>query len=719
MSIFYAAFSGAMLSRTRLLLAFFLLLSAPCALAQEHSQLIPLPLEERVRQSDVIVEGEVVSKQSFWDANHENIYTSNIINVYKVFKGQIQAQQIEVITRGGAVGLHMHVSSSALKLSKGEQGIFFLEKEQAVANTPAAGKYFTARAYGSQQGLVKYDLLRNQATDVFDSYASVQEVYTAVTRFTGTSYRTVMANERLRQAQQQPVQERRQAQQSPLAPVVTSFSPQVATAGTNTVLTIKGNDFGSRRGDGFVEFPNADDGGQTYIKPLDEVYISWSDTQIQLRIPSAGVEEGTAGSGEFRVVTNDGTTALSDQELIIEFAYSNINFEGRAFQPILIDKDDAGGYTIQFAPSMQKNNAAQEGFRRAMNSWICATSINWKIGEPTTTEKSADDDLNIIRFIPGSEIGEGVLASTVSRYEGCGTDTDTLFWVKEFDMDINSNITWQYGPGGPINRQYDFQTVMLHELGHAHQLGHVILPRGSTEPRVMNYAVTYAVLIRDLSSADVAGGILVMARSLAPNICGEPPMEAKLDGDCNIALEVYTFEALFENGQVVTNWVTNNEQDVSFFVVQRSPDGIIWADIPGQINAKGPDDGFLEYSAIDPTLLPRISYYRLRVVYEDGSERFSPMYRVINPADIRVLTVFPNPVNPEDDYVLLEYIVQGSTTVTLQLYSMTGALVRQDRVTFTDANLPVELDLTGVASGAYILKWEEKGKVGSVRLLIL
>jgi len=719
MSIFHAAFPGTAFYRIRLLLAFSLLLSATCALAQEGSQLIPLPLEERVRQSDIIVEGEVLSKESFWDIRHENIYTSNIINIYKEFKGQVQAQQLEVITQGGSVGLQMHVFSAALKLNKGEQGIFFLQKEKVLRNTPAAGKSFTARAYGSQQGFVKYDVARNRATDVFNSYASVQDVYTAVAGQTGASYRTVATNERLRQAQQNQVQERRQTQQLPLAPTITSFSPRVTSAGTNTVLTIKGNNFGSRRGDGFVEFRNADDGGQTFVKPLDEAYISWTNTQIQLRIPSSGADEGTAGSGEISVTTNDGSSSLSDDELVIEFAYSNINFEDRAFQPILIDKDNAGGYTIQFAPSMQNNSAAQEGFRRAMNSWVCTTTINWKIGAPTTVEKAAEDDLNIIRFIPGSEIGAGVLASTVSRYEGCGTDSDTLFWVKEFDMDINSNITWQYGPGGPVNRQYDFQTVMLHELGHAHQLGHVILPRGSTAPRVMNYAVEFEVLVRDLSPADIAGANLVMDRSLAPNICGEQPMEAKLDGDCNIAPEIYTFEALFENGQVITNWTTNDEQDISFFVVQRSPDGLTWEDVPGQISAKGPETGFLEYSAADSEPLPRISYYRLRVVYNDGSESFSPRFRVINPADLRRLSAFPNPVNPEDDFVLLEYIVQANTTVTVQLYNMTGALIREAKVNFTDTNLPVELDLTDVASGLYILQWQERTKSGSVKILKL
>ena len=65
--------------------------------------MIPLPLEQRVNQSELIVEGKVIAKQSYWDAKHQQIYTSNTVEVYKVLKGAITTDKIEVLTEGGIV----------------------------------------------------------------------------------------------------------------------------------------------------------------------------------------------------------------------------------------------------------------------------------------------------------------------------------------------------------------------------------------------------------------------------------------------------------------------------------------------------------------------------------------------------------------------------------------------------------------------------------------
>src|SRR5690606_35596448 len=142
-----------------------------------------------------------------------------------------------------------------------------------------------------------------------------------------------------------------------------------------------------------------------------------------------------------------------------------------SYQPAMIDVDGNGGYTIQFAPSLQNRAAAREGFARAMNSWVCATNVNWKRGAPATAEARKRDDLSVIGFASSSVVGENVLARTFSEYNGCRVLATGVinWWLSEFDMEINNNITWQYGPGPPAEGQFDFETVMLHELGHAHQ----------------------------------------------------------------------------------------------------------------------------------------------------------------------------------------------------------------------------------------------------------
>ncbi|WP_242926157.1 IPT/TIG domain-containing protein [Pontibacter vulgaris] len=715
MTNFYMPSISALTRKAGACLVFLALLFSSVAYASQGLHMVPLPLSERVREADYIVEGEVIAKQSFWDAGHNNIYTSNTIKIYKVFKGTVQEHQLELITEGGNIGLKKHVFSSALELYRGQQGIFFLNTEKEIRTSPG-NRGLSTRAYGSQQGFVKYNLESGaSATGVFEDYKTVQEVYKAVTEKTGRNYRTLQQNERLRKALDlRQTQTQNQTQGTLLAPIISSISPLTTSSGTGAVLTINGSNFGNTRGTGFVEFRNADDGGKTFIQPLNKDYISWTNTQIKVRIPSRSPSGGAAGSGEVRVTAADGTSIASAQKVTIEFAYSNVILDGnttRAFEPLLLDIDKAGGYTIRFAPSMQSRAAAQEGFKRAMNNWICATNVNWKIGAPVTTEKVSEDNQSVIRFAPGSETGAGVLARTISRWEGYRCDNDTLFWVSEFDMEINNNITWQYGPGDATGNQFDFETVMLHELGHAHQLGHVILPRA-----IMHYAVESAMLIRDLNTADITGARLVMSNSVKPNICERDPM-VPLQGDCKLAEEVRTFEASFSgtnNAVVNVKWTTNNQQAVDFYVVQRSANGVDWEDI-ATVDAGSSQS----YTYTDNNPLPRVSYYRLRVVYLTGEPLFSPRVRLINPSDIKKFVAFPNPISPATESIQLEYIVQASTKMEIKLYDYTGKLVKSFEVTFSDVNVPVELNVSDLSAGMYIMKWQEGINSGEFKIVKL
>jgi hypothetical protein len=62
--------------------------------------------------------------------------------------------------------------------------------------------------------------------------------------------------------------------------------------------------------------------------------------------------------------------------------------------------------------------------------------------------------------------------------------------------------------------------VAVHELGHAHQLGHIIAPR-----KVMHYALSNGVELRELDPvSDVAGGLNVLENTSKLSMCGESPM---------------------------------------------------------------------------------------------------------------------------------------------------------------------------------------------------
>ena len=684
--------------------------------------MVPISLEERIKAADFVVEGEVVAQRSFWDAKQEFIYTANTIRLYKVFKGEIREKQVEVITQGGAVGMTMHQVSSALLLQKGQQGLFLLSKGARAGIVSGPSTLLTS-PYASRQGFVRYDVERNSAADPFNDYNSIQEVYSAVTSRTGRTYSTVIENERLDSSLR--TQQQKEATQATQAPVITSFTPARTSAGTGAVLTIRGTGFGNSRGSGSVEFPDADRGGTTTVRPYPTDYISWSNTEIRVRVPSHTPTGGTAGTGRIRVTANDGISTQSAGTLVIEFAYSNVVAEGgnTPVQPVLIDANSRGGYTMQFAPSMQSRAAAQEAFRRAVNKWVCTTNVNWEIGAPTTIESAADDGRSVIRFASSSVTGEGVLARTISKYRGCvsirGTVRDTIFWLTEFDMEITSSITWQYGPGAPTGNQFDFETIILHELGHAHQLGHVIQP-GS----LMNYDIEVRAQVRDLTPPDIAGANLILNRSLNPPACGgRSPMTLKLDGECNLAEEIFTFDASFTSGNAVNViWTTSTEQGISRFVVQRSQNGVEWEEL-GEVNASGRAN---DYSFTDDDPLPRRSFYRLRVIYSDGSDAFSGRASVINPNDLRTFKVYPNPIglntNPNGtprEILQVEYLVRTNSNLSLKLYDIQGRLVRDLEAIVTDGTNFVEIDVSDIASGTYFLRWSEGNSSGVAKVIKL
>ena len=76
------------------------------------------------------------------------------------------------------------------------------------------------------------------------------------------------------------------------SPYLTSISPTRAQPGDR--LTLRGGNFGSSRGTGYVLF--------TALLPSAEDYVSWSDRRIVVRVPEQ------APSGDVRVTTSNGTS---------------------------------------------------------------------------------------------------------------------------------------------------------------------------------------------------------------------------------------------------------------------------------------------------------------------------------------------------------------------------------------------------------------------------
>jgi PKD repeat protein len=476
--------------------------------------MIDVPLATRVSASNLIVEGSVISKNSFWNTSNNMIYTSNLIDVYKIFKGQLTTTQIEIITQGGTVGLNKITAEPTLELNIGETGIFTCEPVSHAKALPVSNSGIPRfEAYASSQGFVKYDLTTQTAHDVFHTYTDIE---------TGL-YNSVLSQGMRTYHEVQPFNlhsAMHGGNPTVQSPSISGFSPTTITAGTGTTLTINGSGFGTTQGSGNVGFRNADDGGSTYINPLQTEIVSWSSTQITVKVPS------NAGTGTIQVT--QGTTSTSAGTLTISYAHLNVDFDPGsgtvAYQTDHINDNGSGGYTWQMNANVSGNALESAAFMRAFDNWRCTTGINWTIGAATSVNDAVSDGTNCICNDNANPLSAGILGVCYSYWSGCASGPTIVWYVNELDIifDEGSNIsplTWDYGPALPTGSQYDFESVCVHELGHGHQLGHVI-----ASGQIMHYALSNGASNRTLSANDIAGGNFVQAKSVVANVCGPGAM---------------------------------------------------------------------------------------------------------------------------------------------------------------------------------------------------
>jgi hypothetical protein len=617
--------------------------------------LYPVPLSQRAEKSELIAEGKVILQRSFWDSGHKNIYTSNRVKVYVLLKGNITGDEIEIITEGGTVGFDRQEWSSTLELKTGNTGIFFCIPVTAPVKDDQRKSYMV---YSSRQGFIAFNFAGNTAKDPFFDYTSTENALAAVKAITGMEKRIARLPE-----EEKPAPGRVRTQ---LAVTITGFSPDSIPAGTGDILSIHGSGFGNERGDGFVEFTNADDGVLTPVRPLPYDYVFWSDDQIRVRVPTVVITSaGLAGTGLFRITTSNGAVVTSTSRLFIPFAYMNINDNGIPAMPDLItDNGPVRGYSLHMSNEFASYTAASAAFVRAMETWSCNTGINWIIEGTTDVNEVAADGVNMVT---AAELPVGVLASTTSRYNACGFSSPLNWVVAELDFvfDVSPPLEgWQLGPAAPSLSQYDFESVALHELGHGHQLAHTLNPG-----TVMYYAIGNGQVVRTLSEEDIEGGIFVMSRSVQPNFCGPLPMVARTCGPLPVDLVSFKGSHDRQSGAHLT-WRTARESAMKGYRILRSADGNHFYEIGFVHSNAGVRNNQYEFK--DRAGISGKWFYRLGMIGQDGSETFSAIIPLDISVQLTALTIFPN---PSLDFIQLSAPGLKMQNARLELFDAEGRKV--------------------------------------------
>ena len=571
--------------------------------------LLPLPPAERVQAARLIVEAEVLDASGEWDATHAHIFTRQHLRVFRVLKGTLpDTAALPLLVEGGQVGLARQELTNTLRpLPVGQQGIFFLVPAPWVGVGPGYA------AYASSQGVITYNLGQGTAAEPARAYPSWAAATQQTAQLSGQPPRVLHANPALLAATQRLASAAAQRTQGP---VITDFSPAQTTAGTGMVLTLQGSGFGSSRGTGGVDFSNADDGGATTTRALARDYLSWTDTQIQVRVPSVATGGHPAGTGPVTVIAADGTATTTAAPLVIIYALTNVEntTQTLADRPNHIATNATGGLTFRFAPNFRSQAAAGAAWQRGLAQWRCATGINWDLGADATANTIASDQTNVIAFDVDNTLPARVLGRTTSYYSGCyNLQGDVVFYVSEIDQQFTASLPFQFGPGRAGPGQYDFESVAVHELGHAQQLTHLIRPGA-----IMHYGVAAGANLRVLDpTSDVAGGRLVLrTRSFHNRGCGGPAM---------LPAPLTALAAGASGTGASLAFSTRDECFLSGFVLERSAGLDTTAAAAGwqpvATLAAGQPAG--QYSLADPQPPGGLRYYRLGLRRPDGTTDYA------------------------------------------------------------------------------------------------
>jgi hypothetical protein len=482
--------------------------------------LSPVSLDQRLQQSALVAEGIVLGERSLWDDRRHNIYTIYTLQLTSIFKGSVATgATVEIVTPGGQVGNQLEVVTNTLKTENGSAGIFTL----IPANKPVTTGKPLYECYAAVQGFIKYDAVSRTAAGPFEKYQAVEQgLYPLLESKLGRT-RTILSplswnkvtggqttiNESSHNHHQHGEDDAQAPNGTEGTMAITGFTPATVTAGTGTTITISGSGFGATQGTSTVQFRNANDGGSTYITPNANQYLSWSDNSITVVVPTQ------AGTGTIRVVAS--STSTSSSSLTVSYNITNFTYavNSTAYFAKLKNDNSAGGYSYSYFTDFAANTNAVTYFERSKDDWICSSGVNWAINSATTTiDVIANDGVNVVRFDNGSELATGVLGQTTSRYSGCVSGSNYYWHLEEVDMSYDDGANFYYGTGTSFSGQYDFYSVVLHEMGHAHQIGHCI-----SSADLMHWSISTNQVKRTINTNDQSAASYTLTTSAAGTFC--------------------------------------------------------------------------------------------------------------------------------------------------------------------------------------------------------
>ena len=160
------------------------------------------------------------------------------------------------------------------------------------------------------------------------------------------------------------------------------------------------------------------------------------------------------------------------------------------------------------------------------------------------------------------------------------------------------------------------------------------------------------------------------------------------------------------NGNVRLNWAVQQDNSPGHFEIERNDNGS-WTVI-GSLGWAGSGSPVRSYDFIDGAGNSN-SLYRILYKADNGSNSLSNILHTSCSVTTEELRVYPNPLRNE---AILTLVSTTKTDVLITVSDSKGVSVKQLKIKLLEGNNPVQLDLSGLANGVYLVKAAWNGHTG-------
>ncbi len=207
-----------------------------------------------------------------------------------------------------------------------------------------------------------------------------------------------------------------------------------------------------------------------------------------------------------------------------------------------------------------------------------------------------------------------------------------------------------------------------------------------------------------------------LSSTAGQELTGEPVIDDVIVNPFVTFRVAYTdFNVVKTNNETASllTWNTNSEQDVATYTIERSLDGNTFSEI-GIVNSKGNTTVGNSYDFIDTKPVIGMNYYRVKGSSVKGTVKYTEVKSLLFEAYSGIL-IGPNPF---DKQVTVRFYSPKEGKGSFLLYSMSGSLLFEQKLSFTEGNNSILVVLPTLPAAHYqsVLYLDDK-LVSSKRLM--